>query len=447
MKVSCLTFVSILWIAFLVCPSSAKPEQHGKLKPQEQYGWDFSELREDTYDPEKLDAEFIQKLRDNYPDRDIDTIWAGIQAWKSDPNMKGTRPNIDQFEKMGRQVLAKKESFDKFSSKSTGGPIVLAIILFLIAVATVGSILWLVNKGMTSRLTASTTSRTMAPTKHSLRVLRWALLFFAFIIVAFLFGLSKEIFPPGLISGSIRGGLGLVFLYFVWNATKRLGNKNAAPNTMKVSSRVNIKELNSLNLNQKDKRRENILIDEQIYNKIADEIDGADLDKAVWTQAFALAEGDETRTKVQYIKLRYEKLANSLRDSHIKKPEPKEKEQQPQNCTDDACNGFINGTGSCNICGLTPKQGLRMSSFPALIRTISDRYSEIKEEFGDLLSERGVILKIEGEMAESGVTESEIWAAVRVVNEIRINEADDDHQEGLENVRCDKCHTQRNHWK
>ncbi len=56
-----------------------------------------------------------------------------------------------------------------------------------------------------------------------------------------------------------------------------------------------------------------------IYAKITDELDSGDLDRALWTQAFAEADGDATRTRAAYIRYRAVELRqtnSSLRTPH-----------------------------------------------------------------------------------------------------------------------------------
>ena len=52
--------------------------------------------------------------------------------------------------------------------------------------------------------------------------------------------------------------------------------------------------------------------DEDIYAQIADELAKSSMDQALWTQAIALADGDEGRTKAAYIKLRHKALRTSV---------------------------------------------------------------------------------------------------------------------------------------
>lgn len=48
--------------------------------------------------------------------------------------------------------------------------------------------------------------------------------------------------------------------------------------------------------------------DDDIYARIADELARSDMDRALWTQAIAAADGDEAKTKAAYIKLRHKAL-------------------------------------------------------------------------------------------------------------------------------------------
>ena len=45
-----------------------------------------------------------------------------------------------------------------------------------------------------------------------------------------------------------------------------------------------------------------------LYDRIADEISGGEIDKGLWTEAYALTNGDERLTRSQYIKLRLKRL-------------------------------------------------------------------------------------------------------------------------------------------
>lgn len=51
--------------------------------------------------------------------------------------------------------------------------------------------------------------------------------------------------------------------------------------------------------------------DETFYRVIADELESNNMDKVLWTQAFANAEGDPDKTKANYIRLRYLALKKS----------------------------------------------------------------------------------------------------------------------------------------
>ena len=45
-----------------------------------------------------------------------------------------------------------------------------------------------------------------------------------------------------------------------------------------------------------------------LYDRIADEISGGEIDKGLWTEAYAITNGDERLTRSQYIKLRLKRL-------------------------------------------------------------------------------------------------------------------------------------------
>ena len=45
-----------------------------------------------------------------------------------------------------------------------------------------------------------------------------------------------------------------------------------------------------------------------LYDKIAEEIDGGEIDKGLWTEAYAATNGDDRLTRSQYIKLRLRRL-------------------------------------------------------------------------------------------------------------------------------------------
>lgn len=50
--------------------------------------------------------------------------------------------------------------------------------------------------------------------------------------------------------------------------------------------------------------------EDQIYAQIADELDGGNLDKATWTKAYAVSDGEDKKSRSLYIKLRFEKLVS-----------------------------------------------------------------------------------------------------------------------------------------
>ena len=51
---------------------------------------------------------------------------------------------------------------------------------------------------------------------------------------------------------------------------------------------------------------------DEIYAQIAREIETGQIDKSLWTRLYAECDGDETKTKVQYIKQRADKLSGNL---------------------------------------------------------------------------------------------------------------------------------------
>lgn len=51
-------------------------------------------------------------------------------------------------------------------------------------------------------------------------------------------------------------------------------------------------------------------IEDQIYAKIADELDSGNLDKATWTKAYAASVGEDKKARSIYIKLRFERLVS-----------------------------------------------------------------------------------------------------------------------------------------
>ena len=69
--------------------------------------------------------------------------------------------------------------------------------------------------------------------------------------------------------------------------------------------------------------------DEKIYQRVQDELDGKPrkfTDKALMTKAEILCEGDQTKIKYAYIKLRVEKLKKE-EEERLKREEIKEKER------------------------------------------------------------------------------------------------------------------------
>jgi hypothetical protein len=55
----------------------------------------------------------------------------------------------------------------------------------------------------------------------------------------------------------------------------------------------------------KQKISEVPISDEQIYLKINDELEGDNIDKALWLRLFSELEGDENKTKARYIRQRF----------------------------------------------------------------------------------------------------------------------------------------------
>lgn len=51
--------------------------------------------------------------------------------------------------------------------------------------------------------------------------------------------------------------------------------------------------------------------DDKIYERIADELDGGNLNRATWTKVYAACDGDEKKTRAEYIKLRFKQLNES----------------------------------------------------------------------------------------------------------------------------------------
>ncbi len=63
-----------------------------------------------------------------------------------------------------------------------------------------------------------------------------------------------------------------------------------------------------------------MLSDDVLYEQIGVELESNNVDKAVWTRAFAMCNGDEQTTKVNYINLRFQKLkAESIEHSESEK--------------------------------------------------------------------------------------------------------------------------------
>lgn len=54
--------------------------------------------------------------------------------------------------------------------------------------------------------------------------------------------------------------------------------------------------------------QDEMLSDDVLYEQIGIELESNDVDKAVWTRAFAMAGGDDQKTRVNYINLRFGKL-------------------------------------------------------------------------------------------------------------------------------------------
>ena len=60
------------------------------------------------------------------------------------------------------------------------------------------------------------------------------------------------------------------------------------------------------------KTQKQMLSDDVFYERIGIELESNDVDKAVWTRAFAMAEGDDKKTRVSYINLRFKKLKSDF---------------------------------------------------------------------------------------------------------------------------------------
>lgn len=67
-------------------------------------------------------------------------------------------------------------------------------------------------------------------------------------------------------------------------------------------------------------------LEEELYEKVANEIIQDNIDKGLWAKAFSNSEGDENKTKSLYIKYKVEKLLKDLRKEKLLKKKQDEKD-------------------------------------------------------------------------------------------------------------------------
>lgn len=70
-------------------------------------------------------------------------------------------------------------------------------------------------------------------------------------------------------------------------------------------------------------------VEEQIYAQIADELDGANMDKAAWTRAYAASDGEDKKVRSAYIKLRFERLMSEREKVQAEVEAPLPKQEAP----------------------------------------------------------------------------------------------------------------------
>lgn len=84
-------------------------------------------------------------------------------------------------------------------------------------------------------------------------------------------------------------------------------------------------------------KRQHVPTDEELYEKVADEINGGDLKRGLWARAFSESGGDKGKAQALYIRLRIE----DLRKSGVGQPQDSNKVASRDSECDDPSRGFI----------------------------------------------------------------------------------------------------------
>lgn len=121
-------------------------------------------------------------------------------------------------------------------------------------------------------------------------------------------GAAKE-FATGFVL-TVVYGLGSYIIGFIWGKIRY--NKNeAAQGDWVAEAKIATTESSVSTAILSGSPHPTSVNEAAIYEKVALEIETGNTDKAIWTKAFALADGDEKKTKANYIKLRFAALSSS----------------------------------------------------------------------------------------------------------------------------------------
>ena len=88
------------------------------------------------------------------------------------------------------------------------------------------------------------------------------------------------------------------------------------------------------------------------YEQVGQELETNNVDRAIWTKAFTLADGDDKQTRVLYIKDRVQKLLSKADQIHADDNSQGEMDLENRTpCVDKSCIGVIGPDGHCKECG------------------------------------------------------------------------------------------------
>jgi len=150
-------------------------------------------------------------------------------------------------------------------------------------------------------------------------------------------GLYADAILPFIMSFAIQFSVLFSIFYFSRkffkknNSTTKLNKINIKKNTKhNADSNVNIESINTKNESTKkvSDQIENISSEEEeeIYAKVSREVDSEDRKEGSWAKALIQSDGDESKAKIAYMKLRVERLTSELIEVKEKELEVKEKE-------------------------------------------------------------------------------------------------------------------------